>query len=87
MVKVYRNIATPSRLFGLELTNLALYVCVAPLVFVISKYTVLNLLFVVGLYFFLKWWEKGKPEGYTVSFISYLFSPERWGVEHEARLK
>lgn len=81
--KLYRNITKPSRLFGLELANLGIFVVLAPLLFRFIGNPVTGAGLALGLYLILRRYEKGKPQGYTLTLISYFLSSERYTVELE----
>jgi len=43
----------------------------------------LNILLLIGFYFLLRWMKRGKPPGYVVDLLRFVFRP----TEHHVRLE
>lgn len=75
-VKWFRKMRTRNRILGLEIFDLLLLLLVFLFVFMFSANLIVNIALVLGAYFFLRLYKKGKPAHWTGSVAGYLLRPK-----------
>ena len=75
MARVYRNIALPVKIFGLELVDLAVVMMLFLVVFNVSDHLFINLVVLVLIAGGLRYAKKDKPQGYLVDLVAFVFTP------------
>jgi len=75
-VKWFRKMRTRNKILGLECFDLLLLLLVFLLVFMVSSSLIVNVALVVGAYFFLRLYKKGKPSHWTGSVVGFLSRPK-----------
>lgn len=87
MARVYRNIALPVRIFGLELADVTVVQVLFLVMFNLSDSIVINLAVLIGFAGSLRWAKKNKPRGYLVDLAMFILSPRHRHVSLADSLK
>ena len=87
MSRVYRNIAMPVKLFGLELADVLVVLILFLVVFNVSDRIIVNLVVLILFAGGLRWAKKDKPQGYLVDLAAFLLSPRHRHVSLADPLK
>ena len=87
MARVYRNIALPVILFGLELVVVGVVMVLFLVVFNLSDHIFINLLVLLLLAGGLRYAKKDRPQGYLVDLALFILSPRHRHVALSDSLK
>jgi len=82
-VKWFRKIRAGNRILGLEIFDLLLLLVIFLFVFMFSTNLIVNLAIVIGTYFFLRIYKKGKTSHWTNSIIGFLARPRTYSIRRE----
>lgn len=76
VVKTYTHLDKKEKILGLEIIDFLLLALVYALVFILSINLFFNLAVLVGAFFALKLYKKGKPSQYTMTLIRFIMTPK-----------
>jgi len=75
-VKTYSHLDKKEKMLGIEVMDFLLLAVVYAFVFVVSRNIFINIAIVVAVYFALRWYKRGKPQGYTATLVRFLLTPK-----------
>ncbi len=75
-VKTYSHLDKKEKLFGIEVLDFLLLALAYAAVFALSRNIFVNFALIVAVYVALRWYKRGKPQGYTATLVRFLFTPK-----------
>ncbi len=81
--KGFNKISRKNKIFGLEFFDFLVLIVLYLIVFLFSKNLFANLAIVLGGYFFLRFYKKGKTQHWTASLVRFLITPRRYFPKKE----
>jgi hypothetical protein len=82
---MYPLIIKENKLIGLEMIDLLILLSIYLVIFILSKYFLVNLALLTAAYSFLRFYKRNKPSRYTQNLVRFLILPTRYTQAWEFR--